>query len=249
LRFVKQNIKNTDYPGRSELFLSEKYLEVHNLTIVRYISRYLSNKRKILEFGAGIGTLAILYRNLNKIRPDCIEIDKVSQKILANRKFKVFSSLDLLAGKYDGIYSSNVLEHISDDMEILKKISTSLKKNGILVLYLPAFMFLYSDMDKAVGHYRRYEKNEIIRKLQRSNFKIINYYFVDSIGYFALLAVKIFGYKNKKNVSKAFNIPLGHEKHIKFYGRFVSPVSNFFDSLGLRFFFGKNIFIVAKKSI
>jgi cystathionine beta-lyase/cystathionine gamma-synthase len=121
LRFVKQNIKNTDYPGRSELFLSEKYLEVHNLTIVRYISRYLSNKRKILEFGAGIGTLAILYRNLNKIRPDCIEIDKVSQKILANRKFKVFSSLDLLAGKYDGIYSSNVLEHISDDMEILKK--------------------------------------------------------------------------------------------------------------------------------
>ena len=108
-------------------------------------------------------------------------------------------------------------------------------------------MCLYSDMDKAVGHYRRYEKNEIIKKLEKSNFRIINYHFVDSLGFFALLAIKVLGYKNKKNINGVKKSGLGQEEHLKFYGRFISPLSILFDSLGAKFLFGKNIFIVAQK--
>jgi SAM-dependent methyltransferase len=243
----KQTKNNTVYAGASELYVSEKYLKLHNLIIVKSISKYLRAQEKVLEFGAGIGTLALLYSRLNKIKPDCVEIDKALQRTLVTRKLKVFDSIDFIFSKYDGIYSSNVLEHIRNDTVALQKLNFVLKRNGLLVLYLPAFMCLYSDMDRAVGHYRRYEKKEIIKKLEKSNFKVINHHFVDSLGFFALLAIKLLGYKNKKNINRVLKSGLGQEEHLKFYGHFITPLSILLDNLGAKFFFGKNIFIVAQK--
>ena len=47
-----------------------------------------------------------------------------------------------------------------------------LKKNGILYLFLPAKMLLWSKMDEAVGHYRRYELQEIKIKCENAGFKV-----------------------------------------------------------------------------
>ena len=64
-----------------------------------------------------------------------------------------------------------------------------LKKNGILYLYLPAKMLLWSKMDES-GHYRRYEYKEIKIKCEKAGFKIKKIHYVDSIGFFASLAIK-----------------------------------------------------------
>ena len=58
-----------------------------------------------------------------------------------------------------------MLEHIKNDQDILNLMKRKLKKGGILYLFLPAKMLLWSKMDEAVGHYRRYELNEIKMKM------------------------------------------------------------------------------------
>ena len=73
---------------------------------------------------------------------------------------KVFNDINKTKDQYDFIYSSNVLEHIYDDVKSLKQLESKLTKNGTLVLYLPAFQILYSDLDRSVGHFRRYSKKE-----------------------------------------------------------------------------------------
>ena len=73
-----------------------------------------------------------------------------------------------------------------------------LKKNGILFLFLPAKMLLWSGMDEAVGHYRRYEFREIKIKCEKAGFNIKKIHYVDSIGFFASLAIKIFGYNTNE---------------------------------------------------
>ena len=52
----------------------------------------------------------------------------------------------------------HVLEHISDDIHELKSAMDKLNNNGYLVIMVPAHQNIYSNLDKAVGHYRRYEK-------------------------------------------------------------------------------------------
>ena len=47
-------------------------------------------------------------------------------------------------------------------------------------------------MDESVGHYRRYEYKEIKIKCEKAGFKIKKIHYVDSIGFFASLAIKFF---------------------------------------------------------
>src|SRR3954452_7744006 len=57
--------------------------------------------------------------------------------------------------QYDSIVMMNVLEHIEDDEAALKTLRRALNPGGRIVLYVPAFMLLYSDFDREIGHYRR----------------------------------------------------------------------------------------------
>ena len=44
------------------------------------------------------------------------------------------------------------------------------KKNGYLIISVPAYSHLYSKFDEEVGHYRRYEKKDIKTILKDVNF-------------------------------------------------------------------------------
>jgi len=94
-------------------------------------------------------------------------------------------------------------------------------------------------MDKSVGHFRRYEKGSLLQKMKDANFKVIDCYFCDSLGFFASLFFKFFGYKKIDGSS------LG--KSFLFYDKFIYPFSALLDRLGAKYFFGKNLIIFAQK--
>ena len=210
----------------------------YNTSVVAQMSRHMFGK-KVLEFGAGIGSFATLWEAQNKIKPECLEIDPNLRDVLIKRGFVTYANLEEVQKTYDGIYTSNVIEHIEDDAAALKQLSQRIVKGGYLVVYVPAFMCLFSDLDRAVGHFRRYERTELIAKIKAANLSIISWSYVDSGGFFASLAVRIFGYKG--------NAALGSARSFQIYDRFVYPVSRVLDFLGLRFLFGKNLLVIARK--
>tara|TARA_B100000575_G_C23073516_1_gene618365 strand:- start:340 stop:1047 length:708 start_codon:yes stop_codon:yes gene_type:complete len=234
-----QNSKNSKYSGVKEKFNMEVMTNYNN-HIFEVALNYFKNVKKCVDFGAGIGTLALIFRKKFNINPVCIEIDEDNISYLKKRKFKFFKNLNSAPTENDLIFSSNVLEHIEDDQNTLNLMKKKLKKNGILYLFLPAKMFLWSGMDEAVGHYRRYEFKEIKIKCERAGFKIKKIQYVDSIGFFASLAIKFFGYE--------INDGLGSKKSIKFYDKYIFPISKIFDMIGFKYLFGKNLLIIAKKS-
>ena len=144
-----------------------------------------------------------------------------------------------MPGSVDGIYTSSVLEHIENDNEVIQQLQSKLKDKSYLLVYVPAFMFLYSHLDAEVGHYRRYSKKELMNKLRVAKFQICHWEYVDSIGFFVWLFLKWRG--NQKNSS------LKNPKSLQLYDKYIYPISNLLDKLGLKFLFGKNLFIVAKK--
>jgi hypothetical protein len=101
----------------------------------------------------------------------------------------------------DGVYTSNVLEHIEDDVHTLQQIRSVMKPQSNLVVYVPAFQCLYSSWDNSDGHHRRYNKKELLFKLDAAGFDVTKVIYVDTLGFFASLAARIFRYKKSTEVT------------------------------------------------
>jgi len=234
-----QTSTDTNYSGSNELWAIEGSLIKYNLDLVNKLSSFFNNRLRVLEFGAGIGTLARLWGIKTGTMPECLEIDQNLNQVIQSRKLICYNSMDDIEGEFDGIYTSNVLEHIENDQVVLDQLYAKLKNGGVIAVYVPAFMCLYSNMDLAVGHYRRYSSSELCNKLKAAGFKVTHRSYSDAIGFFVWWYLKIRGSKVGSELS--------NHKALAAYDKFVYPISSFLDGLGLKNFIGKNLLVVAKK--
>jgi SAM-dependent methyltransferase len=222
---------------------NEKYSGVNNLEVLVEAKNYnnflksqvLLNSqgaKTALDFGAGIGTFSIALKDMG-LQVISVEPDQDLLKRLKMLGLEAHSSLDDIApGSIDYIYSLNVLEHIEDDLQTLKKLCTRLRPGGRFFLYVPAFNVLYSSMDRKVGHFRRYKKSPLVALVQDAGFRIESAIYVDCLGFFASLVFKLIG-------NKEGDLDRGM---VKLYDVLVFPLSRILDRV-LGGLFGKNLMI------
>lgn len=74
--------------------------------------------------------------------------------------------------KFDLIIASDCLEHLELDETALSNWYNLLKPTGIAMIFVPAFMSLWSNHDVVNMHYRRYTKSELNHKLKQNGFTI-----------------------------------------------------------------------------
>jgi SAM-dependent methyltransferase len=243
------HIQNSDSPifsGTQELFDSETALIGYTTSIVEKFHKYLNLQQrviehhgKLLEFGAGTGFLAEIFRQKFKISPVCVELSPDLISTIKSKKFECHQYLRETPQSFSAIYTSNVLEHIQDDSEILTQLYEKITPGGVIGIYVPAHQFLFSTMDEQIGHVRRYSKKDLMAKTKSAGFEIKRVQYDDFLGFFASLVVKLIGYKNKAN--------LGSARSLLIYDRLIYPVSRALDTLGFKYLVGKNLFIVAEK--
>ncbi|MFA4015136.1 MAG: hypothetical protein RUDDFDWM_000209 [Candidatus Fervidibacterota bacterium] len=80
------------------------------------------------------------------------------------------SSLPFRNCSVDLVAALDVLEHLQDDVAALSEFWRILKPNGLLIMTVPAFMFLWSGHDVALRHFRRYTMSELKMKLRKAGF-------------------------------------------------------------------------------
>lgn len=233
-----QDENNTDYSGITELINAEIMINYNNFIVENAVNN-IGKVGNIIDFGAGMGTLSVIFRDKFQINPICIEIDDANISCLVDRKLDYFKKLEFAPKKSDAIFSSNVLEHIEDDIGVLDSMKNNLKEGGRIYLYLPAKMMLWSQLDEAVGHYRRYEVRELKEKCERAGMKVIKIHYSDSVGFFASLFMKVVGYNSAGGI--------GSPKSLQFYDRCLFPISKILDRCGMKYLFGKNIILIAEK--
>jgi SAM-dependent methyltransferase len=101
-----------------------------------------------------------------------------------------FEDLGLIPESIDAAGLFDVLEHIADDTEFLRRVRAALRPRGRVYLTVPAREFLWSTEDTAAGHYRRYSPKSLVAPLERAGFDIE---FLTTI--FWLLPVPIFHFR------------------------------------------------------
>ena len=78
----------------------------------------------------------------------------------------------------------NVLEHIEDDVATLSGLYATLPPGARLVLIVPALARLFGTLDEHLGHFRRYEKAELERKIRDAGFTLEDCRFLNKPGVF-----------------------------------------------------------------
>lgn len=197
----------------------------------------------VLEIGAGIGANThLLSRNSERwvcVEPDINLCNRIKRDIEAGslQRVKAVSCTisDLPRDEYyDTILYIDVLEHIKDDVNELLEASSRLKKDGVIIIVSPAHNYLYSPFDAKIGHYRRYNK-KMLRNLVPEDLKIAKLIYLDSIGFFASLANKLFLKESEPKASQ-----------IKFWDKYLVSASRKIDPV-IKFYAGKTILTILKK--
>lgn len=230
------------YSGNAELNSIEQNFEKYNQFIVEKIRKNLqfdgNEPKRILDYGAGRGGIAEILKNKAQIHAECLELDRNNLALLKSKGFTCHSDLEKVEGNFDFIYTINVLEHIENDSKTIQDLHKKIKKEGKLLVYVPAFPKLFNDFDTHLGHYRRYEKINLEKLLANNGFQIETSEFVDSIGYFAWRITK----KNKNG-----HQPVLDEILLKIYSHICWPISRILDKIGFNKWFGKNLLVIANR--
>ena len=223
------------YSGIANLEIMEEAVR-YNRFLLDLILPLALDRRHVLDFGAGSGTFAckLLAQGADIA---CVEPDPGLRLALQRKMLRAYGDIAEVASEsVDLAYSLNVLEHIEDDAAALSGLRRVLKPGGRLVLYVPAFMILFSAMDRSIGHVRRYRKKPLARLVERAGFAIDDVRYADSLGFFAALAFKAAGPR-----SGALSL-----RAVRFYDRWLFPLSRVLD-VGLAPLLGKNLVLRARR--
>jgi glycosyltransferase involved in cell wall biosynthesis len=96
--------------------------------------------------------------------------------------------------KTDTVVCLNVLEHIEDDLGVLRHLQEQLSAGCKLVFLVPFNPRLYSRFDREIGHFRRYSKAELEEKMRTAGLRVECQFYFNKIGVIAWwLSNKLFG--------------------------------------------------------
>jgi len=217
--------------------MAERALRNYNTAIVDELVAAAPPNARILDFGAGIGTLPRGMRGRG-FTVDCVELDAVQRAELETDGFRCYASIaDVPAGAYDYVYSSNVLEHIEDDVAALRELRRAIAPGGTLLLYVPAFNVIYTISDQMIGHHRRYTATVLRDRLELAGFAVDRIWYADFLGFFVTYAFKLLSNKMDNVNARSAGI----------YDRFIFPASRAIERT-VRVPFGKNVYATARRS-
>ena len=189
---------DNEYTGHKNLEAGSTSHRFNNW-MYKQISRGLRNQEGcILELGSGLGTFSekLVHEMPSKSQIVLTDVSpsyiKLLKKKFSNQNNVSVTRLDLDSRddyltigyeRFDSIIALNVLEHVNEDEYAFQQLYKLLKKDGVMTMLVPCHKVLFNVIDKEVGHFRRYVKNELKEKISKTDF------FIEDIFYFNMLGI------------------------------------------------------------
>lgn len=219
-----------------------------------YIRKLLTNYPKdvsILDIGCSSGILldelkqdGFAVENLYGVDISPIAIENCKKNGIDNAYVMDAQDIDLQK-KFDIVIASDCLEHLEDDKSALKNWEGLLANDGTIMVFVPAFMSLWSHHDKVNMHYRRYTLPELKTKMEGTGFRIKKASFWN---FFLFVPVYIFRKFETKTKDTHQNTD-GDLIEKPFGNYLLTQLINFENKLlqVVNFPFGISVFCIAKK--
>lgn len=138
----------------------------------------LPTSPKILEVGCGTGGNLELLRTFGSVC--AIEMDTLALRLARSKSSSDIEiwpgnlpdNLPEISQKFDLICLFDVLEHIEQETESLKRLQSLLKPHGYVIFTVPAYSWLWGPHDEKLHHKRRYTRTSLQNSLHSTGFVI-----------------------------------------------------------------------------
>jgi hypothetical protein len=82
--------------------------------------------------------------------------------------------------RFDTVVYINCLEHIRDEQAELRQVREHLADSGAhLIIFSPALEFLYGELDRVSGHWRRYTRSSLLAAIHGAGYEVQKATYVD----------------------------------------------------------------------
>jgi SAM-dependent methyltransferase len=163
----------------------------YNAWIYQLIRPYLG--RRIVEVGCGIGNMTPYFLPADQL----LAFDLLPESAAwVGEKFRHLPQVQVRQGDvcdpafvagvatppFYTVISINMLEHVEHDARALVHMCRLLAPGGRLILFVPAGSYLFGSLDEALGHYRRYDRAGLARRVTRAGFRVERLHYVNALG-------------------------------------------------------------------
>lgn len=147
--------------------------------------------------------------------------------------------------QFDVVGIFDALKHIDDDEAVLEQIGKSLVRGGGLLITVPQHQWLWSPVDEAACHVRRYSATELESKVRAAGFEILRSTSFVSFLLPAMLAARLVSRKPAADAAAELRI----NKQFNWLFRQIMAVEFNLIRRGVNFALGgSRLFIARKKS-
>ena len=94
-------------------------------------------------------------------------------------------------GAFELVTALDVVEHIADDVGALRELRRVLRPGGVLLVAVPAFMFLWGKQDEVSHHHRRYTARTLRRALAEAGFAVDRTSYFNTMLFPPIAAVRV----------------------------------------------------------
>ncbi|WP_449652606.1 class I SAM-dependent methyltransferase [Thermomonas sp.] len=239
------------YVELSTLEAGNFWFKARNALILDAIDRYVPFREDFLEIGCGtgfvLGAIAQAYPDTHCQGSEIfVEGLGIAARRLPHADFMQMDARCIpFVDHFDAIGAFDVLEHVTEDEQVLRQVYGALRANGRILLTVPQHRWLWSVQDEYAHHVRRYPPRELEDKLLRNGFRVI---FSTSFVTLLLpaLAVSRLAKGNKTSAQdpfREFRLPRWLNRTLGA----IMTAERFLIRIGIRFPIGGTRLIVAEK--
>lgn len=243
--------KSSYFPELARLEGQNFWFRSRNQLIVWALTKYCKDFQSFLEVGCGTGfVLSGVSREFPGATLLGSEIFTAGLGFAAARLPSVkFIQMDArnipYRDEFDVIGAFDVLEHIEDDVTVLREIRAALKTDGFLFITVPQHGWLWSPVDEYACHVRRYSASGLHKKLESVGFDIVRSTSFVSLLLPAMLLSRVKQRRAQSSIDPADELKLSGCLNAFLYKVMQAEVG--FIKCGVNLPFGGSRLVVAKR--
>lgn len=221
--------------------------------IIKAIKKFVAGSPIIYDLGGGNGpiTKALMDEGYTCVLVEAMP-DAVAMARERNIETTIQSSIqDFKETGLPVVLLADVLEHIEKDTAMLHQLYNQIAPGGTIVITVPAFNHLTTDIDKEIGHYRRYLISDMSKKLINAGFTIKHKTYFFSLLYLPFLLFRVLPYKlglKKRNSAvRRSNEHLSEKQWLNKLALKILQWESGCVQTGIKISFGTSCLLVAQK--
>jgi SAM-dependent methyltransferase len=226
------------------------WFQARNELILWALKQYFAKPARYAEIGCGTG---YVLRAVEQALPDAEIVGTelfVEGLKFASQRCKRAKLVQLDARKipwrnqFDVVGVFDVLEHIEDDKGVLGQIYDSLVRGGGVLITVPQHQWLWSPVDEAACHVRRYSAKELENKVRAAGFEILRSSSFVSLLLPMMVAARLASRKPASDAAAELRI----NKYFNWIFRKIMSVEFNLIGYGVNFTLGGSRLLIARKT-